>query len=101
MSLVHSLSDNKLYPKGAKHVADAIATNTTLKELKYALVHPQPCCQDPLTFGALLCLNSLGRNSVGPKLGEYIAEALKVNKTLTSIEYATAYSTPFPAVNTP
>ena len=45
VSFVHSLSDNELQPQGAKHVADAIATNTTLKELKYALSHPQPCCQ--------------------------------------------------------
>ena len=29
-------------PEGAKHVADAIATNTTLKELEYAL-STQPC----------------------------------------------------------
>ena len=46
---MHSLSDNELQPEGAKHVADAIATNTTLKELKYALLHPQPCRQQPMT----------------------------------------------------
>ena len=38
-----------LKEEGAKHVADAIATNTTLKELKYALLHPQPHRQHPLT----------------------------------------------------
>ena len=37
---IHSLSGNMLQPEGAKHVADAIATNTTLKELKYALAAP-------------------------------------------------------------
>ena len=35
-----SLAGNNLKPEGAKHVADAIATNTTLKELKYALSAP-------------------------------------------------------------
>ena len=35
-----SLADNLLKPEGAKHVADAIATNTTLKRLKYALAAP-------------------------------------------------------------
>ena len=29
-------------------MADAIATNTTLKELKYAARHPLPCRQQPL-----------------------------------------------------
>ena len=47
--LVGSLEYNQLKAEGAKHVADAITTNTTLKSLKYALLHPQPCCQDPLT----------------------------------------------------
>ena len=36
---MHSLSGNNLQPWGAKHVADAMATNTTLKELTYALSH--------------------------------------------------------------
>ena len=35
-----SLADTLLKPEAAKHVADAIATNTTLKELKYALAAP-------------------------------------------------------------
>ena len=55
---------------------------------------PQPCCQYPLTFVALLCLNSLAENYVGPKLGEYISAALKVNKTLTSIKYAIQHTLP-------
>ena len=55
MSFVHSLRDNKLKAEGAKHVADAVATNTTLKELKYALSTPQPCCQYLLTVLAV-CL---------------------------------------------
>ena len=52
-----SLADNKLQPEGAKHVADAIATNTTLKELKYALSRPQPCCQyrSDACCGATVC----------------------------------------------
>ena len=52
MSFVHSLSDNDILAEGAKHVVDAVATNTTLKELKYALSTPQPCCQYPLTVWA-------------------------------------------------
>jgi len=36
---------------------------------------------------ALVC--SLAENWVGPELGKYMAEALKVNKTLTSLKYAT------------
>ena len=35
-----SLANNNLKTEGAKHVADAITTNTTLKELKYALSTP-------------------------------------------------------------
>ena len=43
-------------------------------------------------------MNSVANNYVGPKLGEYIAEALKVNKTLTSIKYA--FNISLLAVNT-
>ena len=43
MSLAHSLSEIALQNtfKGAQQVADAIATNTTLIELKYVLSPPQ------------------------------------------------------------
>ena len=34
-----------------------------------------------------LYLRSMSENYVGPELGKYMAEALKVNKTLTSVKY--------------
>ena len=40
LTLICRLCTNFLEAKGAKHVADAIATNTTLKELEYALRTP-------------------------------------------------------------
>ena len=43
-----------------------------------ALIHP---------LLTLIC--SLAQNYVGPELGKYMAEALRVNKTLTSLKYAT------------
>ena len=43
-----SLKDNSLGSEGAKHVADAIATNTTLKELKYALSAPHSLAANTL-----------------------------------------------------
>ena len=36
----YSLHDNRLYPEGAKRVADALTANSTLTELKYAPWHP-------------------------------------------------------------
>ena len=95
MSFVHSLSDNGLQSEGAKHVVDAIATNTTLKELKYALSHPQPYCQYPLMALALcnhLCACSLNDNaltSYGQDMSGVLqlAESLKVNSSLTSLSY--------------
>ena len=46
----HSIGYNYLGPEGAKHVCEALKTNSTLVELKYAASHPFPCCQRPLTF---------------------------------------------------
>ena len=93
--LVGSLEYNQLKPEGAKHVADAIATNTTLKSLKYALSHPQPCCQYALTALALcnhLCACSLNDNALtnyGRDMSGVLqlAESLKVNSSLTSLSY--------------
>ena len=48
----------KMGAEGAKHVADSIATNTTLKKLKYALSYPQPCCQGLLTSPLVFPLQS-------------------------------------------
>ena len=63
-------------------MANAIATNTTLKELMYARSHPQPCCQDPVltadgkkqalwTWGAKHALE-LAKRTVGL---EHLAES--------------------------
>ena len=98
MSFVHSLSDNKLKPEGAKHVADAITTNTTLKELKYALSRPRPYCQYPLT-SPYVFLCSLALNDLGPNGAKALSEGLALNKALTSLKYAA--SLPSLAVNTP
>ena len=46
-------------------------------------------CQQPLTLCALLVC-SVGYNKLEVKGAKYFAEALKVNSTLTSVEYATA-----------
>ena len=48
-----------------------------------ALIHP-----------LLILICSLAENYVGPELGKYMAEALMVNKTLTSLEYATNHPSP-------
>ena len=92
---MHSLSENYLQPEGAKHVADAIATNTTLKELKYALSHPQPCCQYSLTVLAFCSLppHSLSDNSMtnyGKDMSGVLqlVESLKVNNSLTRLSCA-------------
>ena len=37
--------------EGAKHLSEALKTNSTLKELKYAASHPLPYRQHPLTPG--------------------------------------------------
>ena len=69
-------------------MVEALKTNSTLVELKYAASHPSPLCQQPLTCLIEILVCSLALNYVGPELGIYMAEALKVNKTLTSVKYA-------------
>ena len=66
-------------------MAGPIATNTTLKELKYAAHHSLPCRQHPLTI-AWPCLASLQRNDIGPEGGKALGEALKTNSTLENLK---------------
>ena len=84
-----SLQGNQLKEEGAKHVANAIATNTTLKELKYALSHPQPCYQHPLTSCTLAC--SIDINQVGPEGAKALGESLKTNSSLQTLKYAVTH----------
>ena len=79
--------------EGAKLFAEALKVNSTLTYVEYAAARPYlpnlANCQQPLT----LCPNptcSVRNNDLGPEGVKPIAEALKVNSTLISVEYAAA-----------
>ena len=82
-------------------MADLLKTNTTLTTVEYAASCPSPCCQHPLTrpfvHSTLLC--SIGGNNLKVEGAAHVAEALKTNTTLTSVEYAPLAL--LPTVSTP
>ena len=43
-------ADNFLDAEAAKHLSEALKTNSTLQTLRYAAARPFPYCQQPLTF---------------------------------------------------
>ena len=56
LTVVFSLFNNLVGPEGAESLGEALKTNSTLKELKYAPPACLPFCQQPLTppFDSLL-----------------------------------------------
>ena len=76
---------------GVTALADALKANAALTSLKCAAPRPPPKCQQPQTLlfrPRLVC--SLYLNRIGVEGAKSLAEALEVNGTLTSIEYAAA-----------
>ena len=49
LTVVCSLFNNSVRPEGAESLGEALKTNSTLKELKYAPPACLPFCQQPLT----------------------------------------------------
>ena len=49
LTVVCSLFNNSVGPEGAESLGEALKTNSTLKELKYAPPACLPFCQQPLT----------------------------------------------------
>jgi Ran GTPase-activating protein (RanGAP) involved in mRNA processing and transport len=108
-SALRSLTDNGIGPDGAKHLGEALVTNTTLKELRYA-APPLPRSRKSQRLNLLLAaadtliapsfnlfrpslsfrasLRSLDSNKIGPDGAKHLGEALKVNKALTNLKYA-------------
>jgi Ran GTPase-activating protein (RanGAP) involved in mRNA processing and transport len=93
---------NEIGPDGAKHLSEALVTNTTLKELEYAApTLPRTRAQRPnlllaapnnsISHSCLVC--SLGGNDLKAEGAKHLCDALKVNKTLTKLMYAALHLT--------
>ena len=91
-----SLFYNDIGPEGAKAIGEALKTNQSLKELKYATSRPQlppsrrnrhEKCQQPLTPRFTL-VRSLRSNNLDAEAAKHLAEGLKENKALQTLEYA-------------
>jgi hypothetical protein len=92
------LRRNGLGPDGAKHLSEALVTNTTLKELEYAappLQRTRACTTANLLLAApdssifdscLVC--SLTSNELKAEGAKHLCDALKVNETLSTLGYA-------------
>ena len=83
---------NQIGPEGAKHFAEALKVNKTLKELdlqglfSFFFFH----------FLKTSCSLFLGKgNEIGDEGVEYIAEALKVNQTLQVLDLPRNHKAPF------
>ena len=89
MALARSLGNNSIKDEGAKHISEALKTNSTLATLRYVAAHLVPYCQYPLTC-AFCSRSTLARsmrvNSIGPEGAKHISEALKTNSTLQTLE---------------
>ena len=73
---------NQLKDEGAKHLSEALKTNSTLRELEYAASHPFPYCQHPLTLTHVLLL-SVGFNDIIGDGAEHLAKVVLEHTTLT------------------
>ena len=88
----HSIGYNELGPEGGSALAEGIKGNSSLTSLKYRLLDTRtqivfaflsaPIDRKANTF----CARSIGFNNLGPEGGAAIAEGLKGNSTLTSLE---------------
>ena len=81
-----SIFSGKYTAEGINALCDALKSTTTLKSLKYALLHPQPCRQHPLTSPLSFLCSLQNTPQLGPKGAEALSEGLALNKSLTSLE---------------
>jgi len=94
------LGGNNLGPEGGVAIAEALKINKTITNIKCGfpclLLPPFSCLSSRLLFVTATVttfrsfrayLYSLGWNGIGPEGGVAIAEALKINKTITNIKY--------------
>ena len=92
------MSENAIGDEGGKAVAEALKTNTTLTNLEYvsgtAVSPSRGSCRriwydgDGPTLTSLPPdrTRSLGNNKIGDEGGKALAEALKMNTALTTLE---------------
>jgi hypothetical protein len=103
-----SLGSNSICAGGAKYIGEVLKKNTILTSLKCAPASPchscqmcSLCCQQgALTVCgcSLFDPRSLDRNRIGATGAMHIGEALKINKTLTSLTCAPPCPTPVKCV---
>ena len=92
LSCARSLEDNKLRPQGGAALAEGLKGNSTLTSLKEAAQHSNQArvlafLSAPLDRKAnTFCACRLTSNKIGAEGGAAIAEALKGNSTLQSLE---------------
>eukprot|EP00964_Phaeocystis_antarctica_P091087 scaffold58355_cov66-Phaeocystis_antarctica.AAC.8 len=105
---LRSLGGNNLGPEGGMAIAEALKGNTTLKALWSAALQSNPLahalrpnsmhapCRLPVppAFYCLRRVRSLTDNNLGPKGGMALAEALKGNATLETLESSALPSNP-------
>ena len=88
---------NELGPEGGAAIAEALKVNKTVTTIKYVphaplivVISPHRALLPPHRGNTAtpthFALGSLSNNRLGPGGGAAIAEALKVNKTVTTIE---------------
>ena len=80
----HSLGINALDAKAAKHISEALKTNSVIKDLECADTHPLLCCQDADTRNAPLA-RSLDSNKLEVKGAQIMADLLMTNTTITTL----------------
>ena len=102
---------NDIGPDGAAHVADALKSNSSLRELKCAtcllpylaipLMRNAIKRQQPVTLPDLADTlafpdlpGSVGFNQLGAEGAKAFADMLTINNTLTSVEYAASSTGP-------
>ena len=97
--LVGSLWNNGVGPKGAEALGEALKTNSTLQTLKCAATcsNPSSVLSAASDAACSTLLRSLEENNLQAEGAKHVSEALKVNTTLQTLEYAAA--PPFPAVS--
>jgi hypothetical protein len=95
--LVGSLYHNGVGPKGAEALAEALKTNSALQTLEYGAAPPLPKLSAASDAACSTLLRSLEDNNLQAEGAKHVSEALKVNTTLQTLEYAAA--PPFPAVS--
>ena len=86
------MEGNELGPEGGAAIAEALKVNETVVDIKFVpscRVCPAATASPLVTDGVTPCHAfpcSLQSNKLGPEGGRAIAEALKVNETVTTIK---------------